>query len=181
VWGAQKNPLVKKLLVILLAITLSSSVKAQLVFKNVGRDTMRVAVGVFYDTAQKAMSGYFKPVIVSGWYKLYPGDSVVIGPLFGPAVYYSSDIIRSNRYIIGDTLTEPTGGKLASYREELFIKQKHYRDGYADIRDTSKFTIKHPVNYTDGLMTAPFRVVVFSEDARRRGRLVIPLGRPMKG
>src|SRR6188768_1684579 len=96
----------RTLLLAAITTVIALPAKAQLIFRNSGRDTMRVAVGTFYDTSRKSIMSAGeskKPVIVTGWYWLYPGDSVVIGKFLGPAVYYRRELIRDRRYVIGDT------------------------------------------------------------------------------
>lgn len=153
-----------------------SQARAQLVFRNTGPDTMRVAVATFYDSSRKAImkEGWFaKPVIVTGWYRLFPGDSAVIGKLFGPAVYYRREILKKAfQYPISDSIAAED-----SYREWLMISN-------SDITDSLTFRIKHPIDLQHrrpGLVSAEFRLVRITAEAKEAKRLLIELGRRSKG
>ncbi|MEO6833412.1 MAG: hypothetical protein ABI378_12660 [Chitinophagaceae bacterium] len=163
------------LLLLLLAFSISS--RAQLVFRNIGKDTLRIAVATFYDTSQKAMSAAEgKSVIVKGWYKLLSGDSLNYGAFFGPAVYYTKEIIRNN-HIIGD-FVGTTGHNIRDFREHFYV------DVSRALTDTTKFKIKHPYMPISGgikVATGFFRTVLVPSEAKKTHGLVVELGKALKG
>jgi hypothetical protein len=147
--------------------------KAQLVFRNEGADTIRLAVATFYDTSQKAiMSSRGKPVIVKGWYKVRPGDSLVYGAFIGPAVYYRTEIFRdcgqkSNRLVV-DRAYQPNN---SNYKERLLV------DNFRPPCDTTKFQLRLPppavCEAATKIVYCDFETVLLTKEAKRAARLVI--------
>jgi len=169
----------KQLLVVAVVLLCCFTAKAQIVFRNGGPDTIRIAVGTFYDTTSKGVRQpeYRKAIMTKGWYKLYPGDSLVAGALIGPAVYYTVEHIKRNLYIVGDTFPVKTNDLRANYRESLYIS------GY-DLKDTAKFLIKHPYTPRGAgmkVVSGFFRVVLVPEQAKKERRLLIAIDQRQQG
>jgi hypothetical protein len=145
--------------------------QAQLLFKNLGQDTLRFAVGTFYDTANRTS------IMTSGWYSLKPHDSIVIGELQGPAVYYYVENFFDSVY--ADTISTKYVGARSGYRESLMVQR------YIAGSDAQKFTFRKANhmgvwetyqgsrNYT----VRDFRPVLVPERAKNKKTFVIELRR----
>jgi hypothetical protein len=157
----------KKLTLVFALLLIASFARAQLVVRNSGPDTLQIAIGTFYDTSKKVIKAagpLEKPVVVRGWYRLNPGDSVVVKKFAGPAVYCSRQRIRQNKYIVGDSL--------GLYREDFYTPKTSI------LSDTSKFSIVHPIrkDADKGRYASNFfRVFLIPEEAKKSGRFVIEL------
>jgi hypothetical protein len=179
VCGITLGDYMKQLLLLLAIIGQCAFAKGQFVFRNAGPDTLRIAIGTFYDSTSKGVKqeAFHKAIITKGWYRLYPGDSIVAGALFGPAVYYLAEHIQGDHYILGEPEPRHSGNLRENYREPLLTDHN-------GLKDTAKFIVKHPFGpvCSTSLIEGSFHVMMIPELAKRQKRLLIEIDRrPKKG
>lgn len=149
-----------------------------MIFRNAGADTIRLAVATFYDTSQKAIrSPRGKPVVVTGWYLLRPGDSLVQPTPLGPAVYYRSETFRNGALQRDSVVFETEDAR--PYTERLLV------DNIRTPSDTTKFHLKLPplavCESSTKIVSCEFQIVLLSDEVKRKRRILINIGDRKRG